>query len=216
MSDKTILVTGATGDLGQVVLPRLLQDYRCAVIYRSQPGWERLQSQIGAQERLVGYPGVVADEASMRRGAERAAPLYGVVHMAGGFSPMSSAQAFEEMIEVNLMSAVRTLRSAIPEIAEGGRIIAISTALTVTKPAMAPAYVVAKSALNTYVEILAKELKARHITANALLCGTLDTPKNAAAMPGEQLVPRTRVAEAIAYLLSEGAASITGQLIAIT
>src|SRR4051812_19846598 len=111
MSEKTILVTGATGDLGSVVLPRLLRDYRCAVLYRSQSGWQRLQDAVGSSERLVGYPGEMADEASLRRGADRAAPLYGVVHLAGGFSEMSTTAAFEEMLESNLLSAVRTFRA---------------------------------------------------------------------------------------------------------
>lgn len=215
MSEKTILVTGATGDLGSVVLPRLLRDYRCAVLYRSQSGWERLQHAVGKHDRLVGYPGEMADEASLRRGAERAAPLYGVVHLAGGFSDMSTVRDFEEMIDRNLMSAVRTFRAAAPEIVNGGRIVAISSAATIAKAAFASAYVVSKSALNTYVEVLAKELKPRGITVNALLCGPMDTEKNAASMPADQLVPRTRIAETIAFLLGDEAASTTGQLIAV-
>jgi 3-oxoacyl-[acyl-carrier protein] reductase len=215
MSEKTILVTGATGDLGSVVLPRLLRDYRCAVLYRSQSGWERLQSSVGNNERLVGYPGEMSDEASLRRGAERAAPLYGIVHLAGGFSEMSTTADFEQMIDLNLMSAVRTFRAAQGEITSGGRIVAVSSIMTATKPAFGAAYVVSKSALNTYVEILAKELRPRNITVNALLCGPMDTEKNAAAMPGQQLVPRTRIAESIAFLLSDDAGSTTGQLIAV-
>jgi 3-oxoacyl-[acyl-carrier protein] reductase len=215
MSDKTILVTGATGDLGSVVLPRLLRDYRCAVMYRSQSGWEHLQETVGAHERLVGYPGELADEASIRRGAERAAPLYGIVHMAGGFAPLSTTHDFEQMLEANLLSAVRAFRAAVPEVVSGGRIVAISSILTLTKPGGSSAYVVSKSALNAYVESLAHELRPRNITVNALLCGPMDTEKNAASMPKEQLVPRARIAESIAFLLSEAAGSTTGQLIAV-
>lgn len=215
MSDKTILVTGATGDLGSVVLPRLLRDYRCAVLYRSQSGWSRLQEAIGANERLVGYPGELADEASIRRGAERAAPLHGIVHMAGGFTPMSTTHDFEQMLDLNLMSAVRAFRSAVPEIADGGRIVAISSIATKTKAGGTTAYVVSKSALNAYVESLAKELRPRGITVNALLCGPMDTEKNKEDTPPEKLVPRTRIAESIAFLLSDAAGSTTGQLIAV-
>lgn len=215
MSDKTILVTGATGDLGRVVLPRLLRDYRCAVMYRSQSGWAHLQETIGTHERLVGYPGELTDEASIRRGAERAAPLYGIVHMAGGFAPMSTTHDFEQMLEANLLSAVRAFRAALPELVDGGRIVAISSIMTKTKPGGAAAYVVSKSALNAYVESLANELNPRGITANALLCGPMDTEKNAAGMPHEKLVPRTRIAESIAWLLSDAAGSTTGQLIAV-
>lgn len=214
MSDKTILITGGTGDLGHVVVPRLLRDYRCVVLYRTQSEWERLESDLGKPERLVGYPGLVADEASIRRGAERAAPLHGIVHMVGGFSPMATTDAFEQMLELNLMSAVRTIRGAIGEVSDGGRIVAISSNATV-RPSGTAAYTVSKSALNAYIEVLAHELRPRRITANALLCGAMDTPQNRESMKGATLVPRESVADTIAYLLGETSANITGQLIAI-
>jgi NAD(P)-dependent dehydrogenase (short-subunit alcohol dehydrogenase family) len=68
------------------------------------------------------------------------------------------------------------------------------------------AYVAAKSALNAYIEVLAKELQKRRITANALLPTTL----------GDGGMPLERVNDAIAFLLSDAAAPISGQLIVLT
>jgi NAD(P)-dependent dehydrogenase (short-subunit alcohol dehydrogenase family) len=68
------------------------------------------------------------------------------------------------------------------------------------------AYITAKSAVNAYVEVLAKELHKRRITVNALLPSAL----------GPAEVPLERVTAAIRFLLSEDSASINGQLIAMT
>ena len=214
MSEKTTLITGGTGDLGHVVVPRLLRDYRCVLLYRTQSEWERLVAYVGSSDRLIGYPGLVSDESSVRRGAERAAPLYGIVHLVGGFSPMSTTEAFEQMLELNLLSAVRMIRGALPEVSDGGRVVAMSSNATVAKNGAA-AYTVAKSALNAYIEVLANELRPRRITSNALLSGAMDTPQNRESMKGTTLVPRESVADAIAFLLSDASANITGQLIAI-
>jgi 3-oxoacyl-[acyl-carrier protein] reductase len=142
--------------------------------------------------------------------------IYGVLHLAGAFTLGSTPDDFSKMLDANLMSGVRVIETVRHRIADGGRIIAISSVATLTKPAGLGAYVAAKSALNAYIEVLAKELKPRHITVNALLPSALDTPTNRKSMPGDQLVPLDRLTETVAFLLSDAAASISGQLIALS
>ena len=201
---KTILITGGTGSLGRVVVERLLRgDYRCAVLYRSSETWQRLSNELDNAEQLVGLPADLEDDASVRRAAERAAPLHALVHLAGGYGGGSSPDDFTKMIEINLMSAVRATRAALPHLGAGGRIVAISSSATLAHPPGVGAYVVSKSALNAWVQTLAGELRERGITANALLPGTLDATLHA------------RVAETIAFLLGDAGAAISGQLIAM-
>ena len=200
---KTVLITGGTGSLGRVVVERLLRDYRCAVLYRSSEAWQRLTNELESSEQLVGLPGDLEDDASVRRAAERAAPLHALVHLAGGFGPGSSPDDFTKLLELNLMSAVRATRAALPHLGTNGRIVAISSSATLTRPGGIAAYVVSKSALNAWIQTIAGELRERGITANALLPGTLDATLH------------TRVAETIAFLLSDAAAAINGQLIAM-
>jgi NAD(P)-dependent dehydrogenase (short-subunit alcohol dehydrogenase family) len=138
--------------------------------------------------------------------------VYGVVLMAGAFAMGSD---FEPMLEANLMSAVRTIEPIKSQIEDHGRIVAISSAASLSKPAGMAAYVASKAALNAYLESLAKELKPRGITVNALLPTALDTPAMRATTPRENLVPLERVAETIVFLLSNEAQSMSGQLLVL-
>ena len=143
-------------------------------------------------------------------------PIYALVNLAGGFAGGSSPEQFEKMLDTNLMSAVRALAATLPHIENGGRIVVISAAAAITKPAGLAAYNASKAALNAVVETLAKDLKDRSITVNALLPTALDTPVMRKEMPPERLVKRTNVAEMIALLLSPQAAAVTGQLIGMS
>jgi 3-oxoacyl-[acyl-carrier protein] reductase len=179
---KRLLVTGGTGGLGSVVVPRLSRDYECIQMRRDET------------------PALTA-------------PLFGVVALAGAFAPGGSTDAAQQMIESNLYSFTRALDLALPHLEDGGRIVAISSAASLAQPATLAAYTASKSALNAYILTLAHELAPRHITANALLPTALATAPMRAQMPDDQLVPLDRVAEWIAFLLSDNGSGVTGQLI---
>jgi NAD(P)-dependent dehydrogenase (short-subunit alcohol dehydrogenase family) len=168
---KSVVVTGGTGHLGAVVVPRLEGEYEVTLMRR------------GANPPLL------------------TAPVHGLVMLAGSFA---MGNAWESMIDANVMSAARAIDAIVPHIAEGGRVIAISAAVTLTSPPGIAAYSASKSALNGIIKTLANELAPRKITANALLPPTLD-----ATLMND-------VAEWIAFLLSERSDGVTGQLIVLS
>jgi len=176
----SILITGGSGGLGSVVVPRLQRDYDCVLLKRE--------------------PDVPAGS------------YHALVMLAGGFA---MGREWQAMLEANVMSAARAIDAALPYLANNGRIVAISSAASLTYPAGLAAYTASKSALNAIIKTLAKDLASRKITANALLPTSLDTPAMREVMPREQLVPLDRVAEWIAFLLSENGAGVTGQLITL-
>ena len=143
---KSLLITGGTGDLGHAVVPRLLRDYRCVVAYRSAEAWTKLRDS-AASDRLAGI-----DDLARLDG-----PLYGIVLLAGAFTMGSSEVDFATMLDANLMATVHAVTAALPHLEDGGRIVAISSAATLTQPAGMAAYVASKSALNAYLEVLAHE-----------------------------------------------------------
>jgi len=165
---KTIVVTGGTGGLGGVVVPRLQREYEVVLMRHGQPA-----------------------------PALEAAP-FALVMLAGGFA---MGNAWEAMIEANVMSAARAVDAIVPLLADGGRIIAISSVASISGPPGVAAYAASKAAVNAMVKSLAAELAPRKITANALLPATLDDAL------------RARVAEWIAFLLSDRGDGVTAQLI---
>ncbi|MBV9495244.1 MAG: SDR family NAD(P)-dependent oxidoreductase [Acidobacteria bacterium] len=157
---KTIAITGATGDLGRVVLPRLARDYDCIALTRS------------------------LDNAPKE-------PIHALVSLAGGFASGETAQDFEKMLDMNLLSFVRAHDAV--KLEDGGRIVAISSAASLSHPKGLGAYAASKSALNTFVQTLG---------GNALLPDTIDTDAR-----------RSVVAEWIVWLLQ--AEAVKGQLITL-
>ena len=175
---KTLVVTGGTGSLGSVVVPRLERDYRCVLLRRGD------------------------DPAAV---AKRSAPVFGLVNLAGAFAMGSDENTWTTLLDANLTSFTKTVRAVSPHLEQGGRIVAISSIASLTKPPGLGAYVGTKAALNATIEVLAKELKERRITVNALLPDALKTA-----------VPLENVASVIAFLLSDAAANVTGALIPMT
>ncbi|MEO8380585.1 MAG: SDR family NAD(P)-dependent oxidoreductase [Acidobacteriota bacterium] len=200
---RPLIVTGATGGLGTVVVERLSGAYQCVALTHHQAD--------------------LTDPASVKRAvrllAEEHGPPYGLVHLAGGFASgtllETSDESWARMIGLNLTAAFACIRETLAAMdrTSAGRIVVIASEAALTKAAGSVAYTVSKSGLTVLIEVLAKELGGTKITANALLPSALDTPAMRDSMPREQLVPLARVADTIAFLLSEGAANINGALI---
>jgi NAD(P)-dependent dehydrogenase (short-subunit alcohol dehydrogenase family) len=196
---KTLIVTGGTGGLGTTVVERLKRDYDCVLLRHSQVD--------------------LMNERSIRDALSKIDAPYGLVHMAGGYTggtvSETSSDDWQQMIGLNLTSSFLIIRETLARMRRDapGRIVTISSEATRSKLAGAAAYTISKTGLNALIELTAAELAATPITVNALLPGTLDTPAMRAAMPGAPRVPLERVAETIAFLLSDAAASISGALI---
>ena len=196
---KTLIVTGGTGGLGTTVVQRLSRDYQCVLLRHSQVD---LMSERSIRDALAAID----------------AP-YGLVHMAGGYAggavSETSSDDWQRMIGLNLTSSFLVIRETLARMRRDapGRIVAISSEATRSKFAGAAAYTISKTGLNVLIELTAAELARTPITVNALLPGTLDTPAMREAMPDAPRVPLDRVAETIAFLLSDAAAGISGALI---
>lgn len=220
---KSLLITGGTGDLGTAVVPRLVRSFRCVVLYRRVEEWKRLQNDAGEAD-LIGVPADLTDEqsvsAAVASAADQAGPFHGLVHLVGGFEAgkieETTAQRWNHLLKLNLTAAFLVSRAVIPRLGRGGRIIMVSSASTRRITGGMGAYLVSKGALNTLVEVLATELKDREITVNAILPTILDTPANRSGADSAKLVPLERVADTIAFLLSDGASHLTGSQLVLS
>jgi len=148
-----------------------------------------------------------------------------LVNIAGGFRwqtlEQGDLEGWDTMFAINLKTALVSTKAALPQLLESraGRIVNVGAGAA-ARPAGAGmgAYTASKAGVHKLTESLAQELKDRGITVNAVLPGTIDTPRNRADMPDADFsrwVPPEAIAAVIAFLASEQAAAVTGALLPV-
>lgn len=212
---KTIVVTGGMGALGRATIAELAK-------------WgDVVALDIGSDEKIDGavsvFGGVDLTDASMVAGvfaeiAGRTGSIDGIVNAAGGFDWQTLAEGdpetWERLFRINLLSAVTTLKAAFPVLTKpGAAVVNVGAAATVDVKAGMGAYAASKAGVQALTEALADEWASEGIRVNAVMPTVLDTPANRRDMPGVDhaaWVATSDAAKAIAFLVSEAAAAVTG------
>lgn len=154
------LITGASGGMGSAVCRRLTEDgHRVWGIDLAEPGegsgWVFVPADVTRTEEL---------EAAFERVRGEAGQLDGIVHTAGIYDLDSLAEMPEEAFlrdfDVNLFGVFRVNRLFLPLLAEGGRIVIITSELAPLHPLpFTGVYAVTKAALDRYADALRMELQ---------------------------------------------------------
>jgi len=233
---QVAIVTGASRGIGATIARRLARDgYAVIVNYAGSagPAAEVVQSITAAGGQAVAVQADVADPAAARRLFDEAVARYGrvdvLVNNAGVMPPSLPPLAdtddatFERLFSINVKGTFNTLREAANRLQHGGRIVNFSTSVIgLALPGYA-SYAATKAAVETMTNILAKELRGRNITVNAVAPGPtatalfLDgkTPETIERMskmaPLERLGQPEDIANAVAFLASQDAGWINGQ-----
>ena len=219
---RTALVTGGTGGLGCAVTERLLHE-----------GWRVVVPWIVEAElaRVASHPRLELVEADLfdaqavasvvrTAAADPDAPLTAVANLVGGFAMggrlhETPVDDFERLLRLNLRPTYLVTQAVLPHLlsAGGGSIVAVSARSAFSPFAGASAYITAKAAVWALVSSLAVEYRDDGIRANALLPSVIDTPGNRQGQPTSTRAgwasPES-IADAVAFLLSDDARSITG------
>ncbi len=175
-------------------------------------------------------PGAAEAIAALAKTTE--VPLYGLVNNAGitrdGLMMRMSQAQFEEVIDVDLVSPFNLTRAILPLLTKQrlGRIVNVASVVGLYGNAGQANYAAAKAGLIAMGKSLAREVARRNITVNAVAPGFIETDMTA-AMPeaareaaiaeialGRLGQPRD-IALCIAFLLSDAASYITGQVIEV-
>ncbi len=131
---------------------------------------------------------------------------------------------FERVISLNVRGTLFALQQAARRVVDGGRIIVISSSITRIGGAGTGLYAASKAAGEQFVQALSRELGPRGITVNAIAPGYTDAggmnrvPAEYRTR-GKQLSPFGRLGEpdeiaaAVAWLVSDDARWVTGQVI---
>ncbi len=224
LSDRVVVITGSTGNLGQATVARLAAaGGRLVLLDRGQ----RAAAPASAQVMTLGGLDLT-DEAAMATALEAAKARFGridaLVATVGGFEGGSPVQetgwdVWERMLAANLKTAVAACRATVPHLLErGGRIVTVGARPALSGVAGLAPYAASKAALLRLTESLSQELLDRGVTVNCIAPSIIDTPENRAAMPKAdhgRWVPPADLAEVILFLLSDGARSISGATIPV-
>jgi 2-hydroxycyclohexanecarboxyl-CoA dehydrogenase len=225
---RTAVVTGGASGIGRAIAQRLEADGRHVATFDLQ-----------RSDTDYAYTADVADraqvDAALAKIREKLGPITILVNAAGleGFSPFGDI-TFEDWLRVtnvNLNGVFHCCQAVLPDMIDAGwgRIVNISSSSTHSGVAGMAHYVAAKSAVNGLTKSLALEYGPSGITVNAVPPGFIDTPMlRSAEARGhtnvEKTIERTPVrrigtpqdiAAACAYLTSEEAGYITGQILGV-
>ncbi|MGH2981240.1 MAG: SDR family oxidoreductase [Solirubrobacterales bacterium] len=224
--DGTVLVSGGTGALGRTVLQELLASgARVTSSWVAEREVDAVREQLGEPDGLRLVEADLGTEAGAAAAVEASdAPLTGLVTLAGGFASggrlhEAPPEEFERMMELNLMTAMRLARAALPKLVEGGGSIVCVGARAALQPfAGASGYVVSKAAVLALVRTLAIEYRDDGVRANAILPSVIDTPANRESMPDADhstWVPPAEIARVIRFLVSSDSAPVSGVLMPV-
>jgi NAD(P)-dependent dehydrogenase (short-subunit alcohol dehydrogenase family) len=234
LSARAAVVTGATGNLGHVVVRAFLErGAHVAAPVRDQTRADELRAAVadlaGAADdaRLITQVADLADPASMEAFVEYVLRAWGrldiLANLAGGFGGGSALEIgkIDALWEQNVRTTITATSACVrPMRARSyGRIVSVGAMTGLKGRKGAAGYAMAKGALIRWTEALADELKGEGITANVVLPSTIDHPTNRANMPKAD--PKTWVspqelAATILFLCSDDASGVTGAAIPVT
>ena len=230
------LVTGGSGALGQAISEALAKAGHEVWVHANR---SLAQAEATAQ-RIVAAGGSahaiafdVTDADATQRALEgllESAPVQILINNAGIHDdapmPGMTQQQWRSVIDVSLNGFFNVTQPLLmPMIrTRWGRIVNMASVAGVMGNRGQVNYAAAKAGLIGATKSLSLELASRGITVNAVAPGIIDSPMAGAAFPPErirQLVPAQRagqpeeVASMVAYLVSDAAAYVTGQVLSI-
>lgn len=183
---KVALVTGASRGIGSAVALRLADDGFAVVVSfagNAEKAAEVVNDIKQAGGTAIAAQADVANAADVEQLFQQALSAFGridvVVNSAGimSLSPIASGDLaqFDQIIATNLRGTYIVLAQAARHVADGGRIIVLSsTAIAKAFPTYG-AYIASKAGVEGLVPVLANELRGRSITVNAVAPGPVAT-----------------------------------------
>ncbi|MBF2503743.1 SDR family oxidoreductase [Listeria marthii] len=236
MTNKRVaFILGGSGGIGKAVVEKLVaQDYAVVVHYAGNKAKAEalVETIVIAGGEAISVGGDVADEAQMISAFDLIEAHFGgvdvVVNTAGimKLSPIATLDMdeFDLIQRTNVRGTFIVSKQAALRVRTGGAIINFSTSVTRTNFPAYGAYVASKAAVESLTLILARELRGKDITVNAVAPGPTATPlfltgkdeqtieNLAKATPLERLGQPDDIAETVAFLAGP-ARWVNGQVI---
>ncbi|WBL74235.1 SDR family oxidoreductase [Serratia liquefaciens] len=235
-TQQVAIVTGASRGIGAAIAERLAADGFTVIVNYS--GNQALADELVRKieqngGRALSARADVSDAAAVAQLFDRAEQAFGgvdiLVNNAGviALAPvaeMSDADA-DRLIDINLKGTFNTLREAAKRLRDNGRIINFSSSVVGLLQPSYGMYAASKAAVEALTSVLAKELRGRNITVNAIAPGPTATglfldgktpeliDRLAKMAPLERLGQPQDIAAAVSFLAGADGAWINGQIL---
>ena len=234
--DGVALVTGASRGIGRATAFKLASaGWPVAVNFRAdaEGAKETIAAIEGAGGRAIFAPGDISTIDGVEEAyaaAEEAGNVLVVVNNAGtrrdGLAAMMKPDAWNEVVQTNLNGAFLVARRALKRMltSRWGRIVNVTSVVGLRGNPGQTNYSAAKAGLIGMTRSLALEVAKRGVTVNAVAPGIVRTQLTdelqnfdelVGATPIARAVEAEEVAAAIAFLVSDDAAAITGQVLCV-
>ena len=235
---RIALITGGSRGIGRAIVLRLQRDgYTVAFTYHRSPEEAKTLEDAGdADSPIVGFQANIDDrsrtEEVVREVVRRFGSLHALVNNAGirrdVLTYNMSDEQWDEVITTNLTGAFSAIRSVIPVMMRqrSGAIVNVASLSGLHGVAGQVNYSAAKGGLISLSRSLSRELARSGIRVNCVAPGLVDTdmigdlePETRKEMtrnvPMRRVLRPEEIASAVAFLLSDDASGITGQVLAI-
>jgi acetoacetyl-CoA reductase len=233
---KVVLVTGGVGGIGTAICKRLAAEGHMVVANYAIPGtearWQQAMAAAGVDAKSSALAfGDVTDFDAMATMVRAIEAAHGGVDILVNCAGITRDSTFRKMtpeqwravISTNLDSVFNVTRHVIDGMVERGwgRIINISSVNAVRGQFGQTNYAAAKAGILGFTKSLAQEVVKKGVTVNAISPGYVETDmvaairpdvreKIVAEIPAGRLAMPAEIADAVAFLASDGAAYITG------
>ena len=236
LDGKIALVTGSARGIGHAIATTLAARGAHVLAHQRAAGDSPLVAEIaaagGGATAVTGELATLEGIAELGRTA--AAALAGgkldiLVHNAGiaGESNIATATAeqFEQQFAINVRAPLLLTQALAPHLADGGRVIVITSAVARIEFPNLLSYSMTKGAVNVFIRNLAVELAPRNITVNGVAPGVIETDMSSFARSdqGKAMVLSMQalqrigqpddIADVVGFVASDASRWVTGQVI---
>ena len=226
---RTVVVTGAAGNLGSAVANAFAErGARCVLVGHDR---ESLVRRFGEEDgRRLFVAADLARQADADAVANAAMAKFGRIdvlcNIVGGFrmgEPVhrTSDATWQFLFDLNARSVLDMARAIVPKMLDAGRgaIVNVAAYAALKASANMGAYAASKSVVVRLTEAMAAELREHGINVNCVLPTIIDTPENRRAMPNAdptRWVAPDDLARVIVFLASPAARAIHGAALPVS
>lgn len=233
-SKKVAIVTGSSRGIGAAIAERLAHDGFAVVVNYSgsaAPAHALVDKVTQQGGSAIAVQADISDSAAVKQLFETTITTFGcvdvLVNNAGimALAPLGDTDdaTFDRLLAINFKGTFNTLREATKHLRDGGRIVNFSSSVTALLQPTYSIYAATKAAVEAMTSVLAKELRGRNITINAVAPGPTATDlflngkpqevidRLAKLAPLERLGEPADIAAVVSFLSGPDGAWINGQ-----